>query len=80
MERCNISLIPKEGQDLTNAKNYRPISLLNNDYTLFTRILAERIKFFLQHFIGEDCGGSSPKGGKPAVLTPPSLSMEPPPV
>lgn len=41
-----ISLIPKEGQDLTNVKNYRPISLLCADYKLFSKILAERLKKF----------------------------------
>lgn len=52
----NISLIPKEAQDLTNGKNYRPISLLNNDYKIFARIL----KIFLKDFVGEEQAGFLP--------------------
>ena len=56
-----ITLIPKEGQDLTLTKNYRPISLLNNDYKLFTAILAERLKKVLEEFVHEDQSGFLPK-------------------
>lgn len=28
---ANISLIPKEGQNLTSSKNYYPVSLLKNE-------------------------------------------------
>ena len=45
-----ITLIPKEGQDPTLTKNYRPISLLNNDYKRFTTILVEKLKKILQEF------------------------------
>lgn len=40
--KANICLMLKEAQDLTNVTNYRPISLMNNDYKLFARILTER--------------------------------------
>lgn len=54
---ANITQIPKEGQDLTSTRNYRPISLLNNGYKLFTTILVERLKIILQEFIHKDqCG------------------------
>lgn len=38
-----ISGIPKQGLDLKNIKNYRPISLINSDYKIFTNILANRL-------------------------------------
>lgn len=39
-----ISVIPKEGKD---CGNYRPISVLNVDYKLFTSILARRLDEFI---------------------------------
>lgn len=41
---AHISLIPKESQDPTNIKNYRLISLLNDNYKTYARIIAERLK------------------------------------
>lgn len=71
-KEANISLIPKEGHDLSNFKNYRPISLLNNDYKLYANILADRLNFFKQNYIGEDQAGFLPnrqiKGNVKIVL------------
>lgn len=58
---ANITLIPKEDSDLTLIKNYRPISLLNTDYKIFTSVVAERLKRFLKEFIHVDQNGFLPK-------------------
>lgn len=55
-----ITLLPKEGSDLSLIQNYRPISLLNADYKLFAAVLAERLKGFLNQFIHEDQNGFLP--------------------
>uniref|UniRef100_A0A803TII6 Reverse transcriptase domain-containing protein n=1 Tax=Anolis carolinensis TaxID=28377 RepID=A0A803TII6_ANOCA len=56
-----ITLIHKEKSDPQDIKNYRPISLLNTDYKLFTNILAERLKTFLTDWIKEDQAGFLPR-------------------
>ncbi len=42
-----ISLIPKEGKDQLDCGNYQPISVLNQDYKIFTYIMAKRIENIL---------------------------------
>lgn len=52
-----ISIIPKEGKDRTECSSYRPISVLNLDYKLFTAILARRLEKILLDIIDLDqCG------------------------
>uniref|UniRef100_A0A803TCQ4 Reverse transcriptase domain-containing protein n=1 Tax=Anolis carolinensis TaxID=28377 RepID=A0A803TCQ4_ANOCA len=58
---ATVTVIPKEGQDPKNVKSYRPISLLNSDYKIFTNILAERMKIFLMEWIGEEQTGFLPQ-------------------
>jgi len=55
-----ISLIPKAGKDNNYLKNWRPISLLNQDYKLIARVLAERCKIHLSKLVSEDQNGFVP--------------------
>lgn len=42
-----ITVIPKPGQDPSEVSNYRPISLINNNLKLLTKILAYRLTSFI---------------------------------
>ena len=48
-----ISLIPKKG-DLTRLNNWRPISLLNTDYKIINKALANIISRVITNLISED--------------------------
>jgi hypothetical protein len=52
-----ITLIPKPQKDLELLKNWRPITLLNQDYKYLTKILANRLEQTLQHIISTDQSG-----------------------
>ena len=52
-----ISLIPKKGKDCRQIKNMRPITLLNTDYKLIEKILANRLKPALKVLIDMDQKG-----------------------
>jgi hypothetical protein len=47
-------LIPKKNKDPRLLKNWRPISLLNTDYKIITKVLANRIKKVLPTVINHD--------------------------
>ena len=48
-----ISVIYKKG-DKKDIENYRPISLLNVDYEIYTTILKHRMQQTLDNIIGEN--------------------------
>jgi hypothetical protein len=46
-----------KGGDRTNPLNYRPIALLNTDYKIFTRILAWRVRRYVDRLVNNrQCG------------------------
>ena len=49
-----INLIPKKDKDIRLLKNWRPISLLNTDYKVLTKLLATRLKKVLPTVIHPD--------------------------
>jgi exonuclease III len=52
-----ITLIDKHGKDRSYLSNWRPISLLNLDYKILTKVLAERIKKILPTIISPSQNG-----------------------
>ena len=55
-----IKLIPKPNKDKLSIENWRPISLLNNDATIFASIFARRLKLGLNDIIDEEQSGFMP--------------------
>ena len=52
-----ISLIPKKDKNLEYLKNWRPVSLLNNDYKIATKAIALRMEKVLPKIIHESQTG-----------------------
>ena len=52
-----IAILHKTGKDNTKIANYRPISLLNNDYKILTKVLALRISKQIDSLISSDQSG-----------------------
>ena len=52
-----ISLLPKKDKDCLLLKNWRPLSLLNADYKLLAKAVANRLKIFLDSLIHRDQTG-----------------------
>ena len=52
-----ITLLPKTGKDIKNVENWRPISLLNIDYKIATKTLANRMKAILDSIISREQTG-----------------------
>lgn len=57
MKQGIIALIPKPDTNIKLTDNYRPISLLNNDYKLLTYIYTYRLKKRLDTIISETQSG-----------------------
>jgi hypothetical protein len=55
-----ISLIPKANKDTSKLKNWRPITLLNQDYKYLAKCLANRCKEVLPDIISPDQTGFVP--------------------
>uniref|UniRef100_A0A8C5PP31 Reverse transcriptase domain-containing protein n=1 Tax=Leptobrachium leishanense TaxID=445787 RepID=A0A8C5PP31_9ANUR len=57
---ASIALIPKPGKDKHMVGNYRPISLINTDLKLFTKILSKRLDLIMGTLIHPDQVGFIP--------------------
>jgi len=56
-KRGIITLLPKKDKSPLYLKNWRPISLLNVDYKILTKVLATRMKKILDNIINNDQTG-----------------------
>ena len=52
-----ITIIPKQNKDLTTLDNWRPISLLNVDYKIATKAIANRVKQVITKIINNSQTG-----------------------
>ena len=56
-KRGIIKLIPKKSEELYYVKNWRPLTLLNCDYKIATKAIANRLKIHLHKLINNDQTG-----------------------
>lgn len=55
-----LKVLHKPGRDPDFPASYRPISLLNSDYKLLTKIIADRLKCVIHHIVHSDQTGFIP--------------------
>lgn len=55
-----ISVIPKPEKDGSKVGNYRPISLINNDIKIMTKILETKMSSFIAKYLHKDLVGFIP--------------------
>ena len=55
--RAILTLLPKPNKDSRELKNWRPISLLNTDYKILTKLLANRLQNVITNIVSEDQTG-----------------------
>lgn len=60
MYEAHICVIPKKGKYLLDPANYRPISLLNLDHKILTKVLATRLNEHIAYIIHPDQVGFIP--------------------
>ena len=49
-----LNLLPKQGKDLRYLKNWRPVSLLNTDYKILAKTLANRLHKVIAKLVNSD--------------------------
>lgn len=57
---ANVCLLLRKGKDPLDPANYRPISLLNLDHTILTKVLAIRLSKHIATIIHQDQAGFIP--------------------
>ena len=57
---ASITLIPKSDKDPIKKENYRPLSLMNTDTKIFTKILVNRIQQYIKRIVHHDQVGFIP--------------------
>jgi hypothetical protein len=56
-KRGVLNLVPKKDKDIRYLKNWRPITLLNVDYKILAKIMANRIQKVIPYIINNDQSG-----------------------
>ena len=58
---ANITVIPKADKDTSKNENYRPISLMNTEAKILSKILAKHIQTLIKNIIRHDQVGFIPE-------------------